>query len=276
MCKITLKETLSDQITLMKIEAPDVTRHAKAGQFVILRVDQQGERIPLTIADVNTSDGTITIIFQVVGKTTYMLNQKDEGMHVEDFVGPLGMPTHIENLNRVLVVSGGVGAAIAYPVCKALNEQHSLVDIISGFKNKSFVILEDWFKKVSHKQYYTTDDGSFGEKGFVTDILKKVIEENQYDHVFAVGPIVMMKAVSKITKAYHIPTTVSLNPIMVDGTGMCGGCRVKIGDSIKFACVDGPDFDGHQVDYDNLLKRNQMYLDKETKDFKQLTSRGDS
>lgn len=275
MYKIILKKALTDQITQMNVYAPDVVKHAKAGQFVILRVDESGERIPLTIADVNKDDGTITIIFQVIGKTTYLLNQKQENEYIQDFVGPLGLATHIEGLKNVLVIGGGVGLAIAYPLCKALFKEGTNVSLIAGYKSISQMILMDEFEAVTHHQFYTTDDGSFGKKGFVTDVLKALLEEKTFDHVFAIGPIVMMKAVSQITKAYNIPTTVSLNPIMVDGTGMCGGCRVKIGEEMKFACVDGPDFDGHLVDYDNLLKRNQMYKDKELKDYTEVRSRGE-
>lgn len=275
MYKIILKKALTDQITQMNVYAPDVVKHAKAGQFVILRVDESGERIPLTIADVNKDDGTITIIFQVIGKTTYLLNQLKENEYIQDFVGPLGLATHIEGLKNVLVIGGGVGLAIAYPLCKALFKEDTNVSLIAGYKSLSQMILMDEFEAVTHHQFYTTDDGSFGKKGFVTDVLKALLEEKTFDHVFAIGPIVMMKAVSQITKAYNIPTTVSLNPIMVDGTGMCGGCRVKIGEEMKFACVDGPDFDGHLVDYDNLLKRNQMYKDKELKDYTEVRSRGE-
>ena len=275
MYKIILKKALTDQITQMNVYAPDVVKHAKAGQFVILRVDESGERIPLTIADVDKNDGTITIIFQVIGKTTYLLNQKKENEYILDFVGPLGLATNIDDLQNVLVISGGVGSAIAYPLCKALFNQGTYVDLIAGYKSISQMILYNEFEAVTHHQFYTTDDGSFGKKGFVTDVLKTLLEKQTYDHVFAIGPIVMMKAVSEITKLYHIPTTVSLNPIMIDGTGMCGGCRVKIGNQMKFACVDGPDFDGYLVDYDNLLKRNQMYVEKESKDFNEVKSRGD-
>lgn len=275
MYKIILKKALTDQITQMNVYAPDVVKHAKAGQFVILRVDESGERIPLTIADVNKDDGIITIIFQVIGKTTYLLNQLKENEYIQDFVGPLGLATHIEGLKNVLVIGGGVGLAIAYPLCKALFKEDTNVSLIAGYKSLSQMILMDEFEAVTHHQFYTTDDGSFGKKGFVTDVLKALLEEKTFDHVFAIGPIVMMKAVSQITKAYNIPTTVSLNPIMVDGTGMCGGCRVKIGEEMKFACVDGPDFDGHLVDYDNLLKRNQMYKDKELKDYTEVISRGE-
>ena len=274
MFEIIEKKALTDHIIQMHIKAPDVCKHAKAGQFVILRVNEQGERIPLTIADVNKDDGLITIIFQVVGKTTYLLSQKQEKAYIQDFVGPLGEPTQIEGLKKVLVISGGVGSAIAYPLCKALFNQQTHVDLIAGFKTKDEMILMDAFHKVTHKRYVTTDDGSFGAKGFVTDILKDILEKESYDHVFTIVPNLMMKAVSELTKIYEIPTTVSLNPIMVDGTGMCGGCRVKIGEQMKFACVDGPDFDGHLVDFDNLIKRNQMYKNKELKDYHKVLSGG--
>ncbi|AUD64753.1 ferredoxin-NADP reductase [Tenericutes bacterium MZ-XQ] len=277
MYKIIYKKSLTPTITLMKVLAPDVTRHAKAGQFIILRVDEKGERIPLTIADIDHALKSVTIIFQVVGKTTYLLNMLSEGDDILDFVGPLGKPTEIENLKKVLVIGGGVGSAIAYPLCKALFEQNTQVELILGFKSKDQIILKEAFETVTNHQYMTTDDGSYGEKGFVTDQLNKILKKDQsYDHVFAIGPIPMMKAVSDMTKNYQIPTTVSLNPIMIDGTGMCGGCRVKVGDGIKFACVDGPDFDGHQVDYDALLKRNMAYRLKEQKDFEDVLKRGEA
>jgi ferredoxin--NADP+ reductase len=276
MYKIIKKTSLTDTVTLMKVFAPDVIRHAKAGQFVILRVDEKGERIPLTIVDIDEQLQSVTIIFQVVGKTTYLLNTLNEGDAILDFLGPLGKPSELEGLKKVLVISGGVGSAIAYPICKALHNQKTHVDLIAGFKTKDQMILQDEFRLVTNHQDYTTDDGSYGEKGFVTDVLKTILEkDDSYEHVFAIGPIVMMKAVSQITKTYNIPTTVSLNPIMIDGTGMCGGCRVKIGDHIKFACVDGPDFDGHQVDYDGLLKRNMAYHLKEQKDYEEVLKRGD-
>ncbi len=276
MYKIIKKTSLTDTVTLMKVFAPDVTRHAKAGQFVILRVDEKGERIPLTIADIDKKLKSVTIIFQVVGKTTYLLNMLNEGDAILDFLGPLGQPTDLEGLKRVLVISGGVGSAIAYPICKALFKQKTHVDLIAGFKTKDQMILKDAFEVVTDHQVYTTDDGSYGEKGFVTDVLKQMLNEKHlYDHVFAIGPIVMMKAVSDITKSYDIPTTVSLNPIMIDGTGMCGGCRVKIGEHIKFACIDGPDFDGHQVDYDGLSKRNRAYQKKEMDDYQEILKKGE-
>lgn len=277
MYKIIYKRSLTPTITLMKVLAPDVTRHAKAGQFIILRVDEKGERIPLTIADVDHDLKSVTIIFQVVGKTTYLLNMLNEGGYILDVVGPLGKPTEIDHLKKVLVIGGGVGSAIAYPLCKALFKQNTQVDLILGFKSKDQIILKEDFELVTNHQYITTDDGSYGEKGFVTDQLHKILKKDQsYDHVFAIGPIPMMKAVSHITKDYQIPTTVSLNPIMIDGTGMCGGCRVKIGEGIKFACVDGPDFDGHQVDYDALLKRNMAYRLKEQKDYEEVLKRGEA
>ena len=277
MYKIIEKRLLTHTITLMKVLAPDITRHAKAGQFIILRVDEKGERIPLTIADIDYDLKSVTIIFQVVGKTTYLLSTLNEGDSILDFVGPLGKPTEIDHLKKVLVISGGVGSAIAYPLCKALFNQNTKVDLIAGFKSQNQIILKDEFQDVTNHQYITTDDGSYGEKGFVTDILNHLLEKGHlYDHVFAIGPILMMKAVSEITKNYQIPTTVSLNPIMIDGTGMCGGCRVKVGEGIKFACVDGPDFDGHQVDYDGLLKRNMAYKLKEQKDYEDILKRGET
>jgi len=276
MYKIIKKTSLTDTVTLMKVFAPDVTRHAKAGQFVILRVDEKGERIPLTIADIDEQLQSVTIIFQVVGKTTYLLNTLNEGDAILDFLGPLGKPSELEGLKKVLVISGGVGSAIAYPICKALFNQKTHVDLIAGFKTKDQMILQDEFKLVTNHQDYTTNDGTYGEKGFVTDLFKKILEkDDSYEHVFAIGPIVMMKAVSEITKSYDIPTTVSLNPIMIDGTGMCGGCRVKIGEHIKFACIDGPDFDGHQVDYDGLSKRNRAYQKKEMDDYQEILKKGE-
>lgn len=277
MYKIIVKEALSKSITYMKIEAPLVTKHAKAGQFIMLRVDQDGERIPLTIADIDKNEGSVSIIFQVVGKTTYQLNQLNTNDYLMDFVGPLGKPTDIENLKNVLVIGGGVGCAIAYPLCKALFKQKTEVDAIIGFKSKDEMILFDEFKTYTNHLFVTTDDGSLGSKGFVTEELIKLLNKgHSYDHIFAIGPISMMKKICEITKKYNISTTVSLNPIMVDGTGMCGGCRVKVGEQIKFACVDGPDFDGHLVDFDLLSQRNKMYLDRETKDYECCISEGET
>ena len=242
-------------VTLMEVEAPFVAKKAEAGQFIIFRVDEFGERIPLTIADYDREKGTVTIIFQAVGRSTKLLSELNEGDSIHDFVGPLGKPTELDGYKKVCVIGGGVGCAIAYPSAKALFNKGAEVDIIAGFRSKDIVILEDEMKAVSNHYYITTDDGSYGEKGFVTDKLKQLIESgNQYDLVIAIGPIPMMKFVSLTTKPYGIKTLVSLNPIMIDGTGICGGCRVTVGGKTKFACVDGPDFDGHEVDYDELMK----------------------
>lgn len=264
MFKIVKKQVLNPTVTLMEIEAPFVAKKAEPGQFIILRVTDDGERIPLTIADYNRKTGTITIIFQVVGATTALLNQKAEGEYISDFVGPLGRATHTEGLKKVAVVGGGVGCAIAYPVAKKLHEQGCCVHSIVGFRTKDLVILEDEFKAASDKLIIMSDDGTVGEKGLVTDALKKLIDEgNQYDEVIAIGPLVMMKFVSKLTKEYGIKTVVSMNPIMIDGTGMCGGCRLTVGGKTMFACVDGPEFDGHLVDFDEAMDRASMYRDFE-------------
>lgn len=264
MFKIVKKKVLNPTVTLMEIEAPFVAKNAQPGQFIILRVDDNGERIPLTIADYNRESGTITIIFQIVGATTALLNQKNEGDYISDFAGPLGRATHTEGLKKVAVVGGGVGCAIAYPVAKKLHEQGCCVHSIVGFRNKDLLILEDEFRAASSKLVIMSDDGSVGEKGLVTDALKKLIEEgNQYDEVIAIGPLVMMKFVSKLTKEYGIKTVVSMNPVMIDGTGMCGGCRLTVGGKTMFACVDGPEFDGHLVDFDEAMDRASMYKDFE-------------
>ena len=264
MFKIVAKKELNDAVTLLEIQAPFVAKKAQAGQFIIFRVDQYSERVPLTIADYDREKGTITIIFQKVGLSTKMLGEKKVGEYIKDFVGPLGIATEYENMKKVAVVGGGVGCAIAYPQAKALHQLGAEVDVITGFRDESIVILEEEMKKVSNHFYLMTDNGSKGEKGFVTDKLKALIEEgNQYDAVIAIGPIPMMKFVSLTTKPYGIKTIVSLNPIMIDGTGMCGGCRVTVGGKIKFACVDGPDFDGHEVDFDELMNRNATYKQKE-------------
>jgi len=264
MFKITEKKILNPTVTLMKIYAPAVAAKAEPGQFIILRVDEMGERIPLTISDYDREAGTITIIFQLVGLTTNKLNQKNEGDYIEDFVGPLGTPTHIEGLKKVAIIGGGVGCAIAYPIAKKLHEMGTIVHTIVGFRNKELVILDDEFNKVSDKFIVMTDDGSYGEKGIVTAALKNLIDSGEnYDEVMAIGPIIMMKFVSLLTKEYGIKTIVSMNPIMVDGTGMCGGCRLIVGGKVKFACVDGPDFDGHEVDFDGLMKRNRIYTEFE-------------
>ncbi|KAF5068119.1 sulfide/dihydroorotate dehydrogenase-like FAD/NAD-binding protein [Anaerotignum sp.] len=264
MFRIVDKRELNSAVTLLEIEAPFVAKKAQAGQFIIFRVDEYSERVPLTIADYNREKGTVTIIFQKVGFSTSLLAAKEIGDTILDFVGPLGTATEYEGMKKVAVVGGGVGCAIAYPQAKALHAMGVEVDVIVGFRNKDIVILEDEMKAVSTNYYLMTDDGSKAEKGFVTDKLKALIEAgNQYDTVIAIGPIPMMKFVSLTTKPFGIHTIVSLNPIMIDGTGMCGGCRVTVGGEIKFACVDGPDFDGHLVDFDELMNRNSIYKQRE-------------
>ena len=264
MYKILEKRRLNDSVTLMRIEAPKIAAKVKAGQFIILRVNEKGERIPLTVADYDRDEGSVTIIFQKVGKTTMLLDTLNEGEYILDFVGPLGHASEIEGHKKVAVIGGGVGCAIAYPEAKALHAMGADVDIVAGFRNKDIIILEDEMKAVSSRLFVTTDDGSNGTKGFVTDVLKKLIEEgNTYDLVIAIGPLVMMRAVSNLTKEYGIKTQVSMNPVMIDGTGMCGGCRLTVGGETKFACVDGPDFDGHLVDFDEALKRGGMYREEE-------------
>ena len=264
MYRIVRKEALKPTVILYEIEAPMVAKKAEPGQFIILRVDENGERIPITIHDYDREMGTVTIIVQTVGATTEKLSHKQQGEFIQDFVGPLGRPTETEGKKKVCVVGGGVGCAIAYPVLKKFHDCGAEVHAVVGFKNKDVVILEDKFKSASDVMKLVTDDGSYGEKGLVTDALKQLIEEgNQYDEIFAIGPAIMMKFVSKTTEPYGIPTTVSMSPIMVDGTGMCGGCRLTVGGETKFACVDGPDFDGHKVDWDESLKRGKMYFDWE-------------
>ena len=264
MYRIVRKEALKPTVILYEIEAPMVAKKAEPGQFIILRVDENGERIPITIHDYDREKGTVTIIVQTVGATTEKLSHKQQGEYIQDFVGPLGRPTETEGKKKVCVVGGGVGCAIAYPVLKKFHDCGAEVHAVVGFKNKDVVILEDKFKSASDVMKLVTDDGSYGEKGLVTDALKQLIEEgNQYDEIFAIGPAIMMKFVSKTTESYGIPTTVSMSPIMVDGTGMCGGCRLTVGGETKFACVDGPDFDGHKVDWDESLKRGKMYFDWE-------------
>ena len=260
MYRIVKKEVLNPTVTLMEIDAPLVARSAEPGQFIILRVDVDGERIPLTIADYDREKGTVTIIFQVVGATTEKLNHKEEGEFIEDFAGPLGKPTETEGLKKVAVVGGGVGCAIAFPVAKKLQSIGCEVHSIVGFRNKDLVILENEFKANSSKFVLMSDDGSCGEKGLVTDALKKLIESGEkYDRVITIGPLIMMKFVCKLTKEFEIPTVASMNPIMIDGTGMCGGCRLTVGGKTKFACVDGPEFDGHEIDFDEAMARSSMY-----------------
>lgn len=266
MYKILTKKILNPTVTLMEVDAPMIAKKAEPGQFIILRVDAEGERIPLTIADFDREKGTITIIFQIVGATTEKLNHLEEGEFIHDFVGPLGVPSHTEGLKKVAVVGGGVGCAIAYPIVKKLHHLGAEVHSIVGFRNKDLVILEDEFKAASDVMKLMTDDGSHGEKGLVTNALEELIKAgNQYDEVIAIGPLVMMKFVCKLTKEYGIKTVVSMNPIMIDGTGMCGGCRLTVGGETKFACVDGPDFDGHLVDFDEAMERGTMYKEFETR-----------
>lgn len=258
--KIVKKADLNSQIYLMEIEAPLVARKAAPGQFVILRIDEKGERVPFTIADFDKAKGTVTVIIQAVGKTTRDLSKLNEGDTILDFAGPLGMPTPLEGLKKVAVIGGGLGTAIAYPQAKKLKELGAEVTAISGFRSKEYIILEDEMNAVSDKLIITTDDGSNGLQGFVTDRLREELESGEkYDEVIAIGPLVMMRAVCNLTKEFGIPTTVSMNPVMIDGTGMCGGCRVIVGGETKFACVDGPDFDGHKIDWDAAIKRQQMF-----------------
>lgn len=264
MFKIVTKRVLNPTVTLMEVDAPLIAAKAEPGQFIILRVDENGERIPLTVADFDREKGTITIIFQIVGATTEKLNHLEQGEYIHDFVGPLGVPSHTEGLKKVAVVGGGVGCAIAYPIAKKLHGLGCEVHSIVGFRNKDLVILEDEFNTVSDVMKIMTDDGSHGEKGLVTNALEELIKAgNQYDEVIAIGPLVMMKFVCKLTKEYGIKTVVSMNPIMIDGTGMCGGCRLTVGGETKFACVDGPDFDGHLVDFDEAMERGTMYKEFE-------------
>mgnify|MGYP000612172991 CR=1 FL=1 len=264
MYKITEKVALNPTVTKMVIEAPLIAKKAKPGQFIIVRPFEDSERIPLTVAGYDREKGTVDIIFQIVGGTTMELNSLEVGQSVHDFVGPLGRATEVEGLKKVCVVGGGVGCAIAYPVLKKFHDCGAEVHAVVGFKSKDVVILEDKFKAVSSVLKVCTDDGSYGQKGLVTEALKQLLDEgNQYDEIFAIGPMVMMKFVCKTTAPYGVPTTVSMSPIMIDGTGMCGGCRLTVGGETKFACVDGPDFDGQQVDWDLAVKRNQMYRDFE-------------
>ncbi len=264
MFKILFKEALNPTVSKMVIEAPAIAKKAQPGQFIILRVDEEGERIPLTIADYDAKAGSVTIIYQIVGATTKLLDSKKAGEYISDFVGPLGKPTETDGIKKVAVIGGGVGCAIALPVAKKLHELGAEVHSVVGFRNKDLVILQDEFEACSDKYLIMTDDGSIGEKGLVTDALRKLIESGEkYDEVIAIGPLIMMKFVCKLTKEFGIKTTVSMNPVMIDGTGMCGGCRLTVGGKVKFACVDGPDFDGHEVDFDEAMERGTMYKDFE-------------
>lgn len=270
MYEILRKKPLNPTVTLMDIHAPLVAKKAEPGQFIILRVDEAGERIPLTIAGCDRETGAVTIIFQIVGATTEKLNHLEEGDCLQDFVGPLGTPSRVEGLKRVAVIGGGVGCAIALPVAKKLHELGTEVHSIVGFRSRELVILEEEFKACSEKLVMMTDDGSYGQKGLVTNALEELIRSGeQYDEVIAIGPLVMMKFVCRLTKQYGIKTTVSMNPIMIDGTGMCGGCRLTVGGETKFACVDGPDFDGHLVDFDEAIERANMYGDFERRQYEE-------
>ena len=265
MYKIVSKRELNPSVTMMEIEAPFVAKKAKAGQFIIFRIDEQGERVPLTIAGYDREKGTVSIIFQKVGFATIALGKLNEGDYIQDFVGPLGKPTDVEGHKRVCVVGGGVGCAIALPSARAFKEAGAQVDVIVGFRSKDIVILEEEFKEVADNLILMTDDGSYGRHGLVTQPLQELLESGvEYDEVLAIGPIPMMKFVCKTTQPFGTKTMVSLNPIMVDGTGMCGGCRVTVGGETKFACVDGPDFDGHLVDFDEAMQRGNMYKEFET------------
>ena len=264
MFQIVKKRRLNDTVTLMEILAPHVAKKAQPGQFIIFRVDEKGERIPLTIAGYDREKGTVTIIFQKVGYSTNLLDEQPEGGFILDFVGPLGEPSHFDGIKRAAVVGGGLGVAIAFPQAKALHDIGAKVDGIMGFRTESLIILEEEMRSACENLYLMTDDGSNGRKGFVTAALKERLEAGEkYDLVVAIGPLPMMKAVCELTRPYGIKTIVSMNPIMIDGTGMCGGCRVTVGGETKFACVDGPDFDGHLVDFDQAMARSRMYREEE-------------
>src|SRR5690554_209548 len=268
MYKIVDKKVLKANISQISIKAPLVALNAKPGQFIILRVNEQGERIPLTIFDVK--DDVVTILFQVVGATTRILNNLYIGDYLLDFVGPLGKAIDLENINKVIIVGGGIGTAIAYPIAKKLFQEGADVTTVIGFRSEDYVILEDEFKNVSNKSILTTDDGSYGQKGFATNPLEQLLKQSSYDKVIAIGPLVMMENVSKITKKFNVETIVSLNSIMIDGTGMCGGCRVVVDGKTRFACVEGPDFDGHLVDFDEAMKRGKAYEQIEKEDYEHI------
>ena len=264
MFEIVKKQSLNPTVSLMEISAPYVAKKAEPGQFIILRVDAKGERIPLTIADFDRQKGTVTMIYQIVGATTMKLDALRVGDRLADFVGPLGVASHTAGLKKVAVIGGGVGCAIAYPIAKKLKGQGAAVHTVIGFRNRELVILEEEFKRASDCLFVMTDDGSCGEKGLVTAKLKELLDRGErYDQVIAIGPLIMMKFVCKLTKEYGVKTVVSMNPIMIDGTGMCGCCRLTVGGETKFACVDGPDFDGHLVDFDEAMQRATMYADFE-------------
>ena len=268
MYKILRRKVLNDNVTQIEVEAPLVAKKAKPGQFIILRVDEEGERVPFTIAGTNKEEGSVKVIFQIVGATTEKLNHKKEGDYIQDFVGPLGVPTHTEGKKKVCIIGGGVGCAIAMPVAQEFHALGADVTSIVGFRNKDIVILEDEFKECSNRLFMMTDDGSYGRHGNVTVPLKEMLEAGErFDEIIAIGPLIMMKFVVLTAKPYNVPVTVSMNPIMIDGTGMCGGCRLSLnvdGKKVtKFACVDGPDFNGYEVDFDEAMSRNRMYSDFE-------------
>lgn len=263
MFRIADKKVLNSAVTSLTVEAPFIAKKAKAGQFVIVRIDEKGERIPLTVSDFDPETGTVTLVIQAVGFTTKKLSAMNKGDFLADVVGPLGLPTEFGSPKKAIVIGGGVGCAIAYPQAKALHNMGADVTVIAGFRSKDIVILEEEMKAVSDRLYITTDDGSYGKKGLVTDVLRRLLDEGGYDLVIAIGPVIMMKFVSLTSKPYGVKTLVSLNPIMIDGTGMCGGCRVRVGGETKFACVDGPDFDGHLVDFDELMRRNSLFREEE-------------
>lgn len=264
MFKVVEREVLNPTVTKLVIDAPLVAKKAQPGQFIIIRAHELGERIPLTIADYDREKGTVTIIFQIVGKTTKILNNLRVGDDVLDFVGPLGVPSHIDGMKKVCVIGGGVGCAIAYPTAKGLHENGVEVTCITGFRNKDLVILQDEFNAVADHMYLVSDDGSAGEKGLVTNVLEDLLSKGEeFDEVIAIGPLIMMKFVCELTKKYGVKTIVSMNPIMIDGTGMCGCCRLTVGGEMKFACVDGPDFDGHLVDFDEAISRSRQYAEFE-------------
>ncbi|MBQ9974705.1 MAG: sulfide/dihydroorotate dehydrogenase-like FAD/NAD-binding protein [Oscillospiraceae bacterium] len=262
--EIVTKQALTPEITMIGVSAPLIAAKAKAGQFIILRVDEQGERIPLTVCMADPVTGVVTVVFQKIGGTTLALDRLERGDRLHDFVGPLGRATEVEQLGRVAVLGGGLGCAIALPVAKALTQAGNRVDLIGGFKTRDIIILEQEMAQACTDLHICTDDGSCGYHGFVTGKLEELIAAGaKFDHVFAIGPLMMMKFACKLTEKYNIPTTVSMNPIMIDGTGMCGGCRLSVGGEVKFACVDGPDFDGHKVDFDEVIARNATYRDFE-------------
>lgn len=263
MYKILEKKELNPQVTSLTLDAPFIAKKVEPGQFVIVRIDEMGERIPLTVSDFDREKGTVTIVVQAIGYSTKKLVSKNVGDFLQDVVGPLGLKTEFGTPKKAIIIGGGVGCAIAYPQAKALHSMGVDVTVIAGFRSKDIVILEDEMKAVSNNLYITTDDGSYGRKGLVTEVLGELLKNDIYDLVIAIGPVIMMKFVSLTTKTYGIKTLVSLNPIMIDGTGMCGGCRVSVGGETKFACVDGPDFDGHLVDFDELMRRNSFYKEEE-------------